>query len=891
MNVFAKQTNSSALNNKSDGVLNHLETIEKGTTASSFWGKCFRRSISSVVVVSYLTMTTAQTMAMDKVHPEGYATPKKLSAVVPHDSKENQDSPISIVGAFEVEDVESSVKKNSNECKTDSNESKSDAASKVTKGVVVVTEKDKKSLAYKLEACRVAFEVEKTPQTWGERFYQVGEDLWKTAYLAGTFTVDSIINVPAHTANAGIWVEGSARKLFDKDQEMPSDDAYYKLPLDFYRDDSYYGGKKDRYMQNLISTALFGGIVYHSTMAEANVSVYTGFDVLANIPYFYEEFFYNHGDDRYYYLNKVRTASLIFSWLTLPFFTRYQCNEFSKNIWPRKEEMCLYENFGFYSESVIKSFVMCSAVAAGLFLAWDYYVAVSRLKDTNQVSDADFNLYPAFLAVSFAITMFNIKLRTTKDQYRDFTRYYSGDKAGFERGIVSEAINFYEESLEEKFKEKSDELKIAHEEQLVNDQKLSANKGVDVEAQFISSEANKVQTVFDTVHSPFELEEKLSLLNGDELLIETLNHWFNHKPKVERKGHDFESIQKLRDEHDAPPLTKLMIGVQKSVKWTIKNSYWILPMLVCIPVATVAYGSFVNNAQLALPQDSDAINEMDQIISYKAQLKILNKYEDKILSDPVKWQTRCFDSMVITENVTDDTNFYAYYYAEANNHTADYMLHFTTPYCLGIQPGGEWIFGPGYLDINYDNAVHLYNGWKNVLTAYSEVKISPPVLTKATKNTAIVGGGFYTAGIYSLSVLSLGPVFQSLMDPKLSVCSKALSMLISTPAFIQGMVKAAPQGIEAFTDIDGNFQKDFEMDHTSAMGMTVTWAAFVAFVTALTLVPDFYTIQKENLEGIIEKIYGRNSLNHISRSFNSVKRLIDTSKSEILSEFYKNYKK
>ena len=872
MNVFVKQKNLGALNNKSDGVLYHLETIEQNTSTSSFWVKCFRQAVSSIVVGSYLIMTTAQTVAMDKVHPEGFATPKKLSAIVPYDSEENQNSPISIVHSFEIEGGESGARKNSNERKTDSNESKSVGANRIAEKVIAVPKVDKQSLAYKLEAFRVAFEVEKTPQTWGERFYQIGDDLWKTVYLAGSFTADSFINAPFHIGNAGIWMEASARKLINRDQEMPSDEVYFNLPKDFYRDDDYYGGKKDQYMQNLISTALFGGIVYHSTMAEANVAVYTGFDVLANIPYFYEEFFYNHGNDRYYYLNRVKNASLIFSCLTLPFFTRYQCNEFSKHIWPTKEEGRLHENLGFYSEAAINSFVTCSAVAAGLFLAWDYYVAVSRLKYSNQVSDIDFNVYPAFLALSFAITMFNIKMRTTKDQYRDFSRWSYGDKAGFERGVVSDAIDFYEESFKEKFKETPSHSKVLPEEQLTNDQALPPAEDVDLEAQSHSSEA-RIQTAFSSVKSSLDLKEKLSLLNGDELLSEMLNHWSNHKPKIERKEHDLEAIQKLREEHEAPITTKFISSAQKAGKWTLKNSHWILPMLLCVPVAMVSYGSFVSNAKLALPQDSDAISKMDNILAYKAQLGVLRKYEDRILADPVKWQTRCFDSMIIKENVTDDTNFYAYYYEEVNNQTAPYMVHFTTPHCLGIQPGGEWIFGPGYLDINYDNAVHLFNTWKDVLTAYSQVQISPPVLTEATEKTAVVAGGFYTAGVYGLSVLSLGPIFNNIIDPKLALSNKVLGMLMSIPAFSQGMVKAAPQGIEAFMDIYGNSQYDLGMDNTSPMGMTATLATLIAVVTALTLVPDFYAMQKENVEWATDKVYGKNTLRDMNKKCEMVKRL------------------
>lgn len=875
--------------NKSDRGLTHLEDHDQVGTGSNFWTKCFRKSVSSIVMMSYFSLTTIQTMAMDKVHPDSFVGTHKISVIADCDSYENQDNNTSVVELVEVNQGGVGARKSSGESQIGSNELSNVSATRRAERVVVISDETDESLSYKLEAFRVAFKEEEAPQTWKGKIYQLGNDIWKTCYLAGTFSVDSIMNGPANIANAGIWMEASARRLVDSDSEMPEEDGYYKRPMNFYRDDEYYGGQKDKYMQCLISTALFGTIIYHSTMAESNVAVYTGFDVLANIPYFYEQFFYNHGDDRYYYLDRVKLASLVFTWTTLPFFTRYQCNAFGKNIWATKEEARLYENFGFYSEALLNTFVTCSAVAAGLFLAWDYYVAVSRLKGTEQVSDDDFDLYPAFLAASFAITMFNIKMRTTKDQYRDFSRWSYGDKAGFERGIVSDAIEFYDDSVKEKFKEKPRDSKVQPEEILNNVE--SAPISEDIEAQINSAESNKVKTVLGSVSSALELEEGLSKFSGTELFQEVLNHWSNHKPKIERKEHDLEAIQKLREEHDAPLSTKFFRGTQKATKWALNNSYWIIPMLICLPVAYVSYGSFVSNAQLALPQDPDSIYKMDETLSYKAQLSILKKYEGRILADPVKWQTRCLKHMNVLQTVTDDENFYAYYYAEANNQTADYILHFTTPYCLGIQPGGVWIFGPGPLSLNYDNAVSLFSGWKGILTAYSEVDISPPTLTKATKNTAHVGGGFYTAGVYALSVLSLGPIFNSLADSKVSLVNKMIGIFLSIPAFVQGMYKAAPQGIEAFMDLNSNFQNDFGSDGSTTMGVTLSWAALVAGVTALTLIPDFYTVQSENLEWVKEKIYGRNSLNHLNKGFDIMKRLVDTSKASVLKDFYRKYAK
>jgi hypothetical protein len=855
----------------------------------------FKKCMSSLVVLSYLSLTVGQAYAMDgKVTPfdgpEGIAlssctTPQKFNPnkVVPIEL----DSPTSVARLHDHE-MENGSGNKSSSANSFANDTQQERKVSDPSSLRDAENTHEISDADPLAAVGMIFKLDenqKVKMTRCEEIFQGLTDIYKTTYLAGSFAVDSVINAPVNSANAVTWVDGCIKKLRASEVEMPGEEAYSKPPIDFYRDNDYYGAHKDSYMQSLLTTIVFGSVIY-SINAKAKFAGYTIFDALAKKAEMYELLYYEHADNPYYYQDQFMSGMFIYSWIALPFFLLFQSSELSKILWPTREEARLKEHHGFYTEHTLNFLSAAFAVMAGYFAYSAYYTSASGLLGTPHTTEKDLTTYPAFLGYSTALTIYTIARRGSDEAYRYLSRHQYGDKGARERGMNEEAIDFYKESMNKKF----NTVKVSPEQQPSSDAKLKIADGVDLEAPKRSiQKKEKRKTVFGSSDAIEELETRLASLTGTELLTEVLDHWFNHKPVVERhKSHDLAAIKKLQEQSEASLCTQFMQGAYNSSAWVVKNSWWIVPVIVCSALVYPSYASCVELVQWSIKDDPQAVS--DYVLGQQAALKyeIISGHEDEILADPVKWQTDCFDSMKISANVTDDENFYAYYYEANNNQTADYFLHFTTPDCLGIEPEDEWIAAPKDLNINYDNAVIWFNAWKNGYAAVASANAATTFST-TTNILANIAGGIYAPSIYGLSVLGASFILyqgrETLMNPELTVCGKVLNILgnalVSTPAFTQGVIESASQGIEGYLALDGEFSD---------------WAVYsctglITAVSALILTPDFYKVQEKIVNKLEELVYGRSAQKELSRKFNELKELNGNAKTDILKVFYKNYER
>jgi hypothetical protein len=335
---------------ESSMMLNEVDGEPSRPTVAQSIITFLKKSVSSVVILSYLSLTVGQAYAMDnKVAPfdgrEGielgtsYGTPQKLktNTVVPM----MKGSPNSVTGVLDMEEGKgspSSIKSVSNGSHQDDSSLSRDVE------VALAANKDDVAILDPLAAVGKTFEIDDAGLQ--------PSDLFKTGYLAVSFAVDSVINAPVNMANAVTWVNGRVKKLRGSEIEMPGEEAYSKLPRDFYRDDDYYGAQKDTYMQSLLTTALFASVVY-SINAKAKFAGYTIFDAMAKKAEMYETLYYEHADDPYYYQDQFMDGMFIYSWIALPFFLLFESSELSKILWPTREEAQLKERHGFYTEHAL----------------------------------------------------------------------------------------------------------------------------------------------------------------------------------------------------------------------------------------------------------------------------------------------------------------------------------------------------------------------------------------------------------------------------------------------------------------------------------------------------------------------------------------------------------
>jgi hypothetical protein len=868
---------------KSFAMLNEVDGELSQPTAAQSVIAFLKKSVSSVVIVSYLSLTVGQAYAMDnKVIPfdehkgielgTSYRTPQKSNPnkVVPV----MKGSPDSVAGILDMEEGKGSPSSTNSAF----NGSHQDDSSSLRDGeVALATNKDDVAILDPLAAVGKTFKLDDAGLQ--------PSDLFKTGYLAVSFAMDSVINAPVNMVNAATWVNGRVKKIRGSEVEMPGEEVYSKPPRDFYRDNDYYGGQKDTYMQSLLTTALFASVVY-SINAKAKFPGYTIFDAMAKKAEMYETLYYEHADDPYYYQDQFMDGMFIYSWIALPFFLLFESSELSKILWPTREEARLKESHGFYTEHALNFLSVGIAFAAGYFAYSAYYTAAAGLLGTPQTTEKDLTTYPAFLGYSTALTMYTIARKGSDNAYRYLSRQQYGDQAGRERGMNEEAIDFYKESMKKKF----NTVKVNPEGQPSSDANLKIADGVDLEAPKGSvQKKEKRKTVFDSSDTIEEIETRLASLTGTELLTEVLDHSSNHKPVVERhKSHDLAAIKKLQEQSEVSLSTQFVQGAYNSSAWVVKNSWWIVPVIVCTALVYPSYASCVDLVQWSIKGDPQAIS--DYVFGEQMGLKreILVSHEDDILADPVKWQTDCFNSMKISANITDDENSYAYYYESANNQTADYFLHFTALDCLGIDPKDPWTAAPKDLNINYDNAIMWFNLWKNGYAALASANAAT-TFSAATNILANIAAGIYTPTVYGLSVLGSSFVLyqgaETLMNPELTVCSKALSILgntlLTTPAFTQGIIESASQGIEGYLALDGEFND---------------WAVYICTglitaISALILTPDFYSVQKKIINKVKKIVYGRSAQNELSQKFDVLKELNDSAEPAALKAFANSYKK
>jgi hypothetical protein len=179
-----------------------------------------------------------------------------------------------------------------------------------------------------------------------------------------------------------------------------------------------------------------------------------------------------------------------------------------------------------------------------------------------------------------------------------------------------------------------------------------------------------------------------------------------------------------------------------------------------------------------------------------------------------------------------------------------------------------------------------YNIWKNGYASYTNTN---PTFSTITNTLAYIAAGIYTPTVYGLSVIGTSFVLyhgaETFMNPELTVCGKGLSILgsalLSSPAFTQGIIESASQGIEGYLALDGEFSD---------------WAVYactglITAVSALILTPDFYKVQEKVVNKLSKLFYGRSALKELSIKFEELKELNDSAKADILKTFYQSYEK
>lgn len=815
-----------------------------------------RRTTSLLVVISYLTMTMGQSFAMNQGtnhdDSEMFVTPKKqsLAAVVPYtpaDQTNDPDSPLSVVQPFDIEGGNHFPI--SNETKDGDNNKEINPPSSTDKN-----ENRSSELSPDLTAFSTVIEeiFEKDDTT-----FRV--DAERTLYFTYSYTKDSIVDAPYTVANAAIWTAARAKKMV-VGSEMPDESAYFKPTVDYNADQAYYGGKKDSYAKALAGILLAGALSY-SLKAEGKVFSYTGFDALAQDPYFYEKFYYEHPDDPYYIQNKFMTAIMAYTATLLPFYLLYQTTEFVKNLHQTQAQKQITENYGVYLEKMMGGFIVLSAMAAGFFITADYFVSAYKLKGTPQTTPEDLRVLPIMLGLSFVLTMYNMKKKTMGDQFRDWYRWYYGDKADAEREILLGLVDRYQEKVRKMPKEKSIKpTQIADE---------------DREAQ-----KKPVQTIDD-------LAQELPYLSGMDIFTKIIDG----KLVKERRnaGVDTKQIEALqsiaaKQQHELS-FMELLNGTRQLA---IKNWPLIVGAIFSAPVAYFSYKSFIESTQFIIAHNVEALDEIGLQEQGKIKYQIIEKYKGYNEKHPYEWLEQCLDpkNIQIVSNETYVVSDDAYYGTDFYNSTT-YLLTFTSRKCKGVAPSDSWQAFPQDMNISrmavgdgswfsvWENTYAYKGGVPIAANNYQIAEMPITDISTVSKTVAKVGAGFYASGIYVLSTLGMTGMFSQLSTMEMT----GLNMALFPSAFAQGLVKASPLIVETY----------MAMDSIENKFLFWTILTMISISTALTFVDDFIKVSKKIGKKVFSVCFDKNKHEDVSDQLITIKDMIRNMKSDLIKALYKKH--
>lgn len=688
--VLTNQTKNESMSVIEKGI----DTASLDCAASTLIGRLLKKSVSALVVFSYLSLTIGQSYAMES------------NKVVPfsiEDGASNTSSTTSFCDRLSSfgEDVFDRVSDLS--CLRRETKVQPENKEKQVQGLKAV-EKIFDTLFFVEEASEEA--VVESTQTSGAGVQQKFEKMaaWSKERLGDAYMYaereafvarDGLIWSGLTVANTALWTKARARTLYDAEAEMPGASAYYNTNEIYYADQSYYGGHKDDYMLSLLTLCGSGALAL-SLVAETKFLSFTVFNALATMQYFYEKFYY-YGSDPYEKQNQFIEAMTYYTAFGLSWFLMYKVGAFINTFRPTAEEQFVKERYSRPVEYGKKALTASFAVSAGSFAYSQYFLNAYGLHDTDQINRADLTYLPVMLGLSTLVLAWVVNEPVVNQQTRSVVRTIYGDKAQSARERLQQAWDYYVDNTVKNAQNQSDIKKAdvvpvtdiegqvhvktaeAVERELaetslkdllrkayidsgmikVGSVAKDRRKGINVKAISGLQNAPNRQLSADSddaVQSSTESRERSEDGKNDDIEKGAAAHVVTDKAAEELRAALAAHIDS-RSSYTAyvtDLLNQGAQGVRKAVAWAVKHPQWVIAAALSVPVYFLSSQAFMDNANVAFSGDLTTYFELVRQSQFKLQYGILKSHEDEIRRDPSKWLSQCFgpDSFRLVSNKT-----------------------------------------------------------------------------------------------------------------------------------------------------------------------------------------------------------------------------------------------
>jgi hypothetical protein len=684
----------------SNDVMNASDDEPSRPTASQVLVTLLKKSVSSFVVFSYLSLTVGQSYAMEGVEMR---TPSKGS-VVP--VLFDPDSPTSVTAFAHTgeshNDSNEAVVRTLVSIDTPNNKVPSLPENSVTK-------KDDEKVRLGLEAAESYYKklvkIDKeddenqaelrATKGWAPWFKKTGEHSLLYTKRTACVAKDAVIWTGLTVADGAIWASARAKKMYFADAEMPDQNDYFNANARYYKDQDYLGGRKDDYMHDFL-TVLLSGALSLSLVAEIKIGAFTIFDALATKAYFYELFYYDNANNPYYVENNFIAGMKVYATFFLSWFLLYKASTFIDSLRPSQEERVLKEHYNPVVEWTKTGTVFVSALSAGFFAYSQYYLNAYGLKTTTEVTPADLTYLPIFFGASSYTFAWVLKEKIVDDQTRNLMRVCYDDEAKFARERTNEALTSYIEDAVKKLPNKK-EIKLAQVSSEIDlEAQLSIRTAEDVEQElstltltkflrkiFIEGEFIKVGDLKEerrhgllnnkgksrvvphgnavlpimSESDAVEQGQAVQKESGDGTILANTNGEDTvHKEKDEAKEvKSAKALQKellaLQAQKDNQSICSQLLEIAcqtansagKVLLWGIKNPKWLVAAGLSVPVLYLAGGAFEANAQVSFVTNLSDISSITLQKQYTLQFDILEEHTPAIEADPTAWLKQCLN--------------------------------------------------------------------------------------------------------------------------------------------------------------------------------------------------------------------------------------------------------
>ena len=743
----------------------------------------FYKIVASVVLMCFCMMTVGQSYAMDnRVAPSDdirFATPTKSSAVVPME----YGSPTSVASVFN---------------------SPADA---------VQASDNKASLGASLWECVPVNLFGKSDKVQPDP----GVELANRAHVQSHDTVldhspaDSVnsatdsnqeLKDDSHSVTVNLF--GTSNKVHPNDNQAAVSDVRV---FDNYVRKLFLGNHdpevKNENNMHMACTAVLSAALSYELYGEVRVFVDTVINALGTTAYFYELFYYTPSGNEI--LNKLINGVIVNAALFLSPYLVFQSSEFIKNVMPTKEEELLRGKYGAFHKWLGQSLILTSAASAGYMIASQLFTADYGSSLTSVHNHA--TVASSFLGLFYAMTAYNMKTESTKDQIKQWNRYLYGDKAEEKREKLIKAVEHFKQEVEEM-------------PEIVPTGEQQAQKATHEIVLVAPTAAEKLE------HDFLELNDGLGIFKemvGDRLI-------------EKRKEAILTSNDTLKKFQQLHLLTEQQSLVSKMNAMLYKNRSLILSCLFALPAAYLSYVGFVGSTQITFSGQVSDIKTLRNQQTLKLDYEVFNKYN--FMSD-YEWCDICLNPKNLqiisntTYEITDDTYLNTTLYD-----TMTYLLIFTSPKCPGLFPTTTWGASPADVAIDDYNCVGTTSwryffegtiaydaGIPNAANGYTAASVPQVTISPVGHNFAKVGAFFYAAGIYVLSVLAMNDCLNYISHTK---NSKSVLMLSA----FQGFIRSVPLGVAAWLAISGTVNDALLW---TVIGMTVA-------SSTLMYMPDFEVV-------------------------------------------------